>query len=136
MTRLLIILFISVSLGYARTRPCSDADAQRAESEADMFRSWNTLYHSYELYHQCDDGAVSEGYSESVARILVDHWETLPQLAQLAKKNPGFRHFILKHVDETLDVNDVRTISANAKTRCPNALQVLCEELRKQADAP
>jgi len=136
MTRILIMLFMSVSLSYAGTHPCSDADAQRAESEADTFRSWDTLYHSYELYHQCDDGAIGEGYSESVARILVDQWETLPQLAQLAKKNPGFRHFILKHVDETLDVNDVKEISANTKTRCPNALHVLCEDLRKQAGAP
>jgi hypothetical protein len=86
------------------------------------------------LYRQCDDGAIGEGYSESVARILVDHWMTLPRLAQLARKDDEFRRFVLKHVDETLNHEDVESIRANAENVCPTRLRHLCDDLMKQAE--
>lgn len=38
---------------------------------------------------------TGEGYSESVARILVDHWNTLPRFAQLASHDAGFHPFLI-----------------------------------------
>jgi hypothetical protein len=127
-------LLLYASTGIAQQTPCSDTEAQRAEVEADTFRSWDDLYKSYRLYRRCDDGAIGEGYSESVARILVDHWITLPKLAHLARKDADFRTFVLKHVDETLNKSDVDKIKANAKNRCPSGLHHLCDDLRKQAE--
>jgi hypothetical protein len=75
---------------FAADDPCSTTEAQGAESVADTFRSWDTLHESFKLYRQCDDSAIGEGYSESVARILVDHWKTLPRLAQLERRDPAF----------------------------------------------
>lgn len=117
-------------------RPCGNTDAQRAEAEADTFRSWDALYKSFTSYRQCDDAAIAEGYSESVARILVDHWNTLPRLVQFERKDPAFRHFVLKHIDETLDAQDLKKISANATARCPARLNMLCRALRKKAEIP
>lgn len=91
------------------------ADAQRAEVEAETLRCWDDLYKSYKRYRRCDDGAIWEGYSESVARILVDHWATLSRFAQLAHKDQEFRRFGLKHVDETINGEDARTIRRNAE---------------------
>jgi hypothetical protein len=119
---------------FSQPAQCTNADAQRAEAEAATFRSWNHLYKSYTLYRQCDDGAIGEGYSESVARILVDSWMTLPQLAHLAKKNADFRRFVLKHIDETIAGSDAKKIRANAKSRCPSGLDQLCNDLRKQTE--
>ena len=121
--------------GYAETPPCSDSDARRAAAETDTIRDWGALYKSYRLYHACDDGGIAEGYSEATARILVDHWNTLPRLAYHAKRDPNFWRFVLKHVDETLDVSDVEKIRANTKEKCPTGLRVLCDELAKKADA-
>ncbi|SRR6266403_4901305 len=127
-------LALCVSSGFAQQTRCSDSGAQRAETEAETLRRWDDLYKSYTLYRQCDDGAIGEGYSESVARILVDHWKTLPRLAHLASKDADFRRFVLKHVDETLNLEDVKRIRANAENRCPIGLRDLCHDLRKQAD--
>src|SRR5579862_9488583 len=91
---LVLILFVC-GVGYAQDRGCTDSDSKRAESEAETLRSWDSVYKSYSLYRNCDDGAIAEGYSESVARILVDHWSTLDQLTVLTKKNPGFFRFTL-----------------------------------------
>lgn len=131
-----LALFVVLSIGcvaFAQLQPCTDAEGKRALSEAVTLRTWDALYKSYGLYRNCDDGAVGEGYSESVARVLVDHWSTLPRLAYLARKDPDFRHFVLTHVDATLDMKDVEKIRGNADSHCPNELRKLCRDLREQA---
>ena len=127
-------LTLFVATGSAQQIRCRNADSRRAEVQAENLRSWDGLYKSYRLYRQCDDGAIGEGYSESVARILVDHWMTLPRLAQLARKDDEFRRFVLKHVDETLNHEDVKSIRANAENVCPTRLRHLCDDLMKQAE--
>ena len=131
----LIITMFSVQVGHAQKRGCGDVEGQHAFDEAITLRSWDALYKSYKLYRQCDDGAVGEGYSESVARILSDHWNTLPELARLAGKDSQFRAFVIGHVDATLTMDDVRKITKNAKTQWPMGLRTVCNDLAKQADA-
>jgi hypothetical protein len=96
--------------------------------------TWDALYTSFKSYRQCDDGALGEGYSESVARLFVDRWNTLPQLSRLVRKDAGFRSFVLKHVDATLDTKDVQRIRRNARTRCPAGQREICNEVGKQAE--
>jgi len=131
----LIVTLFSVQVGHAQKRGCGDVEGQHAFDEAITLRSWDALYKSYKLYRQCDDGAVGEGYSESVARILSDRWNTLPELGRLAGKDSQFRAFVIEHVDATLTMDDVRKIRKNAKTQCPMGLRTVCNDLAKQADA-
>jgi hypothetical protein len=131
----LVSILFAVQAGYSQKRPCADAQGRRALDEAGALRSWDALYGSYRLYRQCDDGAIGEGYSESVARILVDHWNTLPHLAHLAEKDPGLRRFVMEHVDGTLNMDDAEKIRRNAKGQCPAGLRTFCNDLAKQADA-
>ena len=141
MKRCLIIAFtlaIMLSLaqvGHAQKQGCSDAAGRRALDEAVTLRSWDALYASYKAYRQCDDGAIGEGYSESVARILVDHWKRLPELNRLAQKDAQFRRFVLRHLDATLNMDDVEKVKRKAMTQCPSGLNRLCSDLSKQADA-
>jgi hypothetical protein len=130
----LIVTVFLAQVGYTQQRPCSNVEGRRALDEVDMLRSWDALYTSYKSYRQCDDGALGEGYSESVARILVDHWNTLPQLARLARKDAEFRAFVIGHVDATLNMDDVEKIRKNATTQCPARLRTVCSDLAKQAD--
>ena len=130
----LIATLFSVQVGHAQKRDCPDV-GQHAFDEAVTLRSWDALYKSYKLHRQCDDGAIGEGYSESVARILSDQWNTLPGLARLASKDSQFRAFVIGHVDATLNMDDVRKIRKNAKTQCPTGLRTVCNDLAKQADA-
>jgi hypothetical protein len=130
----LAIALLSTQVGYAQKHHCTDVDGRRALDEAAMLRSWDALYKSFRLYHHCDDGAIGEGYSESVARILVDQWNTLPRFAHLAVKDAEFRDFVMKHVDATLEMSDVNEINKRARTQCPSALHGVCNDLSKQAD--
>ena len=128
-----VALLVAVPSSPAQRRQCSETEEQHAEAQAETLRSWDDLYRSYTIFRQCDDGAIWEGYSESVARILVDHWVTLPRLAQLARKDKGFQRFVLKHVDETISGDDARRIEANAEHACPTLLRHLCDDLVQQA---
>lgn len=121
---------------YASERACSSEQAKRAESAIDRLRSWRSLYNWYQSYRQCDDGAISEGYSEAVARTLVDHWDALPQFSSVAQRDSRFRRFVLRHIDETLNDTDLKTISSNAEKRCPSGLSKLCCDLKREAEAP
>ena len=120
---------------FGQGRPCTQQEAQSADEAVDTLKSWDRLYDWYKLYRRCDEGGRAEGVSEAVARNLVERWGTLPRLAELAG-HPDFKRFVLRHLDETLNSDDLRKISTNAAKRCPTNLTSLCRELKKQADAP
>ena len=135
-TVLILALFTLLGgIAQSQQKPCSRAQLLQAEKEAVTLRTWNVLYESYRLYGHCDDVDAGEGYSESVARILVDHWDTLHQFAQLAAKDKRFRRFAIGGVNATDDMRDVRRIRENAIQDCPAGLRELCKDLRSQADA-
>lgn len=129
------LLLLASGAAHAQGAPCTDAQATRAEAEADSLRTWDALYRSYRAYRECDDGAIAEGYSESVARILTDHWSTLPRLARLAKKDDQFWHFVLDHIDASDDPDDLQAIKRHAESRCPAGLRRICRELKRAADS-
>jgi hypothetical protein len=137
MWRLLGIALCLASLvaAFGQNHPCTKHEAEHADEAVDTMKSWDLVHDWYARYEHCDDGGPAEGVSEAVARNLVDRWETLPRLGELAK-DAAFRSFVLKHVNETLSRDDLKKISANAAKRCPMSLVSLCRDLKKQADAP
>jgi hypothetical protein len=112
-----------------------NAQEQRCHALVPTLRTWDALYKSFQSNGRCDDGLIGEGYSESVARILVDRWNTTPRLASLVTKSIAFRQFVLRHIDASLDTNDLEKIKARTKTQCPQGLRVLCDDLEKQASS-
>lgn len=135
MNRIGVALLFSVFAVHgaaAQTKPCSKTEHLRVEQEAVTLRSWDALYKSYRRYGHCDDVDAQEGYSESIARILVDHWKTLPRLAQLIEQDKPFGRFV--GLDATMNMNDVTKIRDNAIERCPAGLATLCAKLKKDAD--
>jgi len=132
---MLFLMALLVGKGISQVPACTPAQAERADTEIDRLHAWDDLYKWYKAYQHCDDGVLAEGYSEAVARVLVDHWSTLPRLAQLGRKSADFRKFVLLHVDATLDTNDIEKIRANAQTKCPAGLRSLCRDLRSEAVA-
>jgi len=126
---------LAVQVAYAQNRPCADLEVRRSLDEGDRLRTWDALYNSYKTFGRCDDGALGEGYSESVARILADHWNTLPRFVQLAAQNVAFRAFVIRHLDATLNMDDVVKIKHDAQTHCPSGLRKTCNDMVKQANA-
>jgi hypothetical protein len=63
----------------------------------------------------------------------MDGWRTLPRLAALVAKDPGFRQFVLASVNATLDTNDFLAIRSNAQKACPAGTGALCNDLVRHA---
>lgn len=105
---------------------CTREDSIKAETESSSLKTWRDVYRSYKLYHQCDDRAISEGCSSSVARLLADHWDQLTILKALAKKDPNFQAFVLHHVDEMMTAAQSKVIKENVLSRCPPSSRHLC----------
>jgi hypothetical protein len=125
---------LSCCTAYAQVKPCTPAEQDQVGKEADSFRTWDALYKSFRQFKHCTNNAeAEEGYSESKARILADHWETLPRLAQLIREDREFGTFV--GLDATMDMNDVAKIRDRALHNCPAGLSWICTKLRKDADA-
>jgi hypothetical protein len=130
-----VVALFSAGAAYAQKHACTSLEGRQALDEADTLRSWDALYKSYLTFGHCDDGAIGEGYSESVARILADHWNTLPRFVQFAGKDAAFQAFVIRHLDATLNMDDVEKIKQDALTHCPTGLRPTCIHLVKQADS-
>jgi hypothetical protein len=125
------ILFFSSTLQAEskKTVLCTKDDAIRAEEEASSLGSWSDVYKSYEKYRQCDDGAIAEGYSDSIAHLLSGDWGSMPELNRLTSNDKRFESFILNHIDELMSPIQQRRINENATTRCPAKAKELCSAI-------
>lgn len=131
---LTVILIFGHSVSQAGDgRICTKDEAYQAESEASTVGSWSTLYTSFKRFGHCDDGAISEGYSDSVARLLTQHWDQIARLDSFAKKDRAFRLFVIRHIDDTVPIDDLKEIERNATTRCPYGLKRLCKSIAEAA---
>ncbi len=112
--------------------PCTRAQAEKAEAEADQLKGWNAVYLSFSKYAHCDDGAIAEGYSDSVAKLLANHWAEFRDLKRLTLESHEFSDFVLRHVDELMSPDEAKLIEQNARLRCPANGKALCRSILKQ----
>lgn len=68
--------------------------------------------------------------SDAVARQFANHWAELSDLLRLIAKNRKFEVFVLMHLDETDNADDLRRIEDLAKTECPTNAIALCKKLK------
>lgn len=112
---------------FEQSKRCANSDENQAEKDVDSLKTWDQLYRSYkEFAPQCDDGAVAEGYSDAVGKLLAAHWDHFPRLVKLANADKGFREFVVRHVDESLSSETRAKISKNARSECPADAKRLC----------
>jgi hypothetical protein len=108
---------------------CSQQDGFIAEAATDHLDSWKKLAQARKQFERCDDGGVAEGLSDAVARLLARHWETLPKLVSLIHAEPGLEPFVLAHLNESDDFDDLKTIRTLASSQCPTSAAKLCAKL-------
>ncbi len=129
------VLAQSTARQGVQDRACSDAVHLQAEKESDHIRTWKDLYKYYRTYKRCGfDADAAEGVSESIARLLVDHWDTLVEGAKLAQQERGFREYLLGGVNATVSAKDLELIRTKSES-CPAMAASLCGELRKRASS-
>jgi hypothetical protein len=123
---LLAALAAAPPLGTKAQQPCSTADAQKAEETVGLSDTWQALHEHYKRYRSCDDGAIAEGYSDAVVRLLANKWEQLSDFEQLAQQDPEFERWALRHVDATTSTDDLERAWRNAHDTCPRSRRDAC----------
>ena len=110
-------------------RICTVPEEIAAETESSTLGSWTALYRAFDQFKHCDDGAIAEGYSETVSRLLAEDWKNLGRLRILVDRNRGFEHFVFRHIDGTWHLERLIKVEANAKYRCSKKNQPLCKKI-------
>jgi hypothetical protein len=130
MFRLIAVLALTVGMNVFANdmsrKPCTKSEAMQAEKEVDSLGDWDHVYRSYRRFSQCDDGAIGEGYSDAVGKLLANDWGHLNRLLALTKSDAGFQQFVVKHIDETLPDKTLQRISNNARSSCLAGAEKLC----------
>jgi hypothetical protein len=111
---------------------CTMADATAALDDADRLHSWDELYRSYKKFAKCDDGAITEGYTDSIEKLLAAQWNLFPHFATLARSDNQFRIFVLKHLNSVISLQGGDTIMQNAEHNCPTGEEQLCRVIDDQ----
>jgi hypothetical protein len=136
--QLVAIAIASAGVGQKETplahaqKPCSRAEERQALGEYEKLKTWADIFRSFERYSHCDDGAIAEGYSDKIVHLLAKDWKSFPELNRLTKKDPVFRSFIIRHIDETADTDDLRSAQQNARRQCPVESKTLCRAIERQ----
>jgi hypothetical protein len=128
---LILFLMADAVADDARTRKCTEAEATQAEKEADSLSDWDQVYRSFQNFSQCDDGAIAEGYSDSVTKLLGDDWKSFNWLLALTNRNGKFKEIVLKHIDESVPADRLAKIANNARSDCPAGGRLLCLSIAK-----
>jgi hypothetical protein len=123
---LTLLIFTPGSLLAGQQKPCTDTEERQAEKAVDLLKTWDQVYRAYKTFAQCDDGAIAEGFSDSVGKLLANDWRYFPRLMTLAKSDADFANFVVKHVDESLPSRTLEKISKHVKLDCPPDGKKLC----------
>ncbi|WP_238537967.1 hypothetical protein [Paraburkholderia atlantica] len=113
----------------AHGKACTENDAVEADAMVDHLDSWPQINTAFSKYSHCDDGEIAEGYSEAIERLLTDHWKASPELDAQIKLNPSLESFVLRHINSTLDTDDLAKIVTLATKSCPEGMIPLCKAL-------
>lgn len=128
---LLAVFALPVSAADAT---CSLSDQHWISGELPGLKSWGSLHKSFQEYvPRCDDGFIAEGYTEAVMVLLAAHWSSLHELALVAKRDPAFREFVLRHINSSADSGDLKRIEEQAATQCSSKYKALCSSIHAAA---
>lgn len=111
---------------------CTPEEARRAEYGASTLKTWEEVFWSYERYRSCDDGAISEGYSNSVATLLASKWNQVGDVVSLFETDRAFEAFVLRHIDDTMTRDQDVMIRRNIHKKCPEVATQFCAALSKR----
>lgn len=129
-----LLLIISSVAAANESKKCDKVDARDAEEIADGIKDWQIFLLIFQRFEKCDDGAIAEGFSDSVGQLLTTKWNTLPKLDRMIGQDKTLKQFVLKHLDITISLDDQKTIISNAKDKCPTNLKELCQDIIKRFD--
>ena len=126
----LALSLVLVAAGFAQTTAtstCTVEDSKRAFDAVDKLGNWESVRRFYKTYVACDDGGIAEGVSDAITKLLSDKWADFWRLTPMPDRR--FQEFVLKHIDATVPVETLQSISQNARRRCPKEGVALCKKI-------
>src|SRR4051812_27524572 len=97
---ILFVLFFGVTVVMAE--PCSQENMKAADNAASNLKNWNIVFRFYQTYGQCNDGDISEESSDSIVKLLANHWSDIKELKRLSTSDPKFFPFVLRNINSTV----------------------------------
>lgn len=95
---------------------------------------WDSLYRHQQVFGPCDDGGLAEGYSDAVVRLLAWRWGQIKNLAAISNSDPGFRRWVIQHIDATTSAQDLQKIMRNSDKCVGDRYDSLCRLIRTAVD--
>ncbi|WP_148280224.1 hypothetical protein [Rubrivivax gelatinosus] len=129
LVRIAILIAVSATGFSAIGAECTPQQEIAAERTVSTLRNWKDVHSAFVRFRRCDDGAIGEGFSDSVSILFAEHWDQLGALLRLAARDRSFRQFVLRHLDETVPADRWSAIEENAKSRCPSNARFLCRSI-------
>ena len=127
MNRLLAVAAACCAIGAHAQKACSPADMQKAQKAADNVVTWQHLNKAWKDYRQCDTGEVSETFTESILRLMIE-WKNIDALAE-GMKDPEYASFIQTHLKSPAAQNDVKDVRSRATQSCPKGQEAVCKQI-------
>jgi len=132
--RPLLIAVVSIAFWQsASAKECTPVQARSAEAIAATRHTWQEIHAAYRLFAHCDDGAIAEGFTQSVVHHLASRWSALPEAERLFVQDTQFEVFVIKHIDASASNKELEQIIEQSTRRCPAGAQALCRKLEKAA---
>ena len=128
-------VLVAVASAQAADKPCTPADAAKAEKVVDNVVTWAQMHKAFADYSHCDTGAVGDLYTESLMRLMVD-WKDMDALAGAMLKDARFREFVIAHVKSPAARDDRQSIRMRATKNCPKNCEALCADLYEATSLP
>lgn len=125
----LIVLSLALISDPTHAKSCTERDAEAADLAIDNLDSWEAIQKNYVAYAQCDDGSIAEGNSEATARMFIDKWPETAKLQFLINHDSGFEKYVVRHINSTLDTDDLHQIITRSSESCPAENKALCGKL-------
>lgn len=136
MIRIRALIFIIFTAAIAVAGVCAeDLCYEKADAALSRMNTWSDLHAWYEAHLICDDGYLAEGLSEFVTATLAKHWDNIDDLQVEITRNSKFEAFVLKHINASVDGNNLEMIIQNAGKICPPSLGALCDEIDDSAQS-
>lgn len=130
-TAFMAIMFLSCGAHATGCETVKEMDA--ADAAISEIHDWSGVNAFYRQLRQCDDGYISEGVSDAVARLLALKWSDVGQLVQVADKDEKFEIWVLSHVDSTVNDDDLNLIIKKAKDECTEKNRTFCKKIESAA---
>lgn len=125
----LIVLSLALISGTTHAKRCTERYAEAADLTVDNLDSWEAIQKNYVAYAQCDDGSIAEGNSEAIAKMLIDKWQDIAKLQSAINYNSGFENYVVRHINSTLNTDDLSQIIMLSSESCPAENKALCSKL-------